>query len=48
MPLNKGYAEKIDVMIFYDLRYQNAKKFGFRNFALLLCTYKQMKKQQVP
>lgn len=34
MPLNKGYAEKIDVMIFYDLRYQNAKKFGFRNFAL--------------
>lgn len=34
MPLNKGYAEKIDVMIFYDLRYQNPKKFGFRNFAL--------------
>ena len=25
MPLNKGYAEKIDVMIFDDLRYQNPK-----------------------
>ena len=34
MPFNKGYAEKIDVMIFYDLRYQNPKKIGFRNFAL--------------
>lgn len=34
MPFNKGYAEKFDVMIFYDLRYQNPKEFGFRNFAL--------------
>ena len=34
MPFNKGYAEKIDVMIFYDLRYQNPKKIGFRNFTL--------------
>ncbi len=34
MPFNKGYAEKIDVMIFYDLRYQNPKKFGFRNLLI--------------
>ena len=34
MPLNKGYAEKIDVMIFDDLRYQNPEKFGLRNFTL--------------
>lgn len=36
MPLNKGYAEKFDVMIFYDLRYQNPKKL---DFGILHCNF---------
>lgn len=35
MPFNKGYAEKIDVMIFYDLRYQNPKKNWISEFCIV-------------